>query len=100
MKHVAIAALIVLSTGAASAAPFSYQQQIGSSELDSSIWEGPAVAAQSLAASNFTPSEFALYESVDIDGSAEFAYTGHMTPSAAPAPSSYEQLMNPDTNSS
>ena len=100
MKHVTIAALIVLSTGAASASPFSYQQQIGSSELDPSIWEGPAVAAQPFAASNFTSSQFALYESVDIEGSAEFAYTGHMVPSAVSAPSSYEQVMNANTNSS
>ena len=94
MKHVTIAALIVLSAGAASAAPFGYQQQVASSELDPSIWEGLAVTAGPFTASNFDPSLFALYESVDIDGSAEFAYVGQIVPSSAASVSSgYEQLL-------
>ena len=100
MKHVTIAALIVLSAGAASAAPFGYQQQVESSELDPGIWEEPAVTSGPFTARNFTPSQFVLYESEDIEGSAEFAYTGHITPGAVSATSGYEQLMNPDSNSS
>jgi len=100
MKQFTIAAVIVLSAGAASAEPFDFQQQTGSSELDPSIWEGTAVSVQPFTASNLNPSEFALYESVDIEGSAEFAYTGHTVPSAVSATSGYEQLMNADSNSS
>jgi hypothetical protein len=98
MKYVTIAALIVLSAGAASAAPFGYQQQVGSSELDPGIWEGPAVTAGPFTASNFNPSLFALYESVDIAGSAEFEYTGQIVPSITSGTSGYEQFMNSDTN--
>jgi hypothetical protein len=98
MKHVTITALIVLSAGAASAAPFGYQQQVGGSELDPSIWEGPAVTAGPFKASNFNPSLFALYESVDIDGSAEFVYTGQIVPGITSVTSGYEQFMNSDTN--
>lgn len=93
MKHVTIAALIALSAGAASAAPFGYHQQVGSSELDPGIWEGPAVTAQPFAVSNFTPSVSALYESVDIDGSAEFAYAGRKAPGGPSIASNYEQVM-------
>lgn len=93
MKHITIAALIVLSTSAASAAPFGFQQQVGSSELDPSIWEGPALNVQAFAASDFNPSIFALYESIDIDGSAEFAYKGRMTPAGPSVTSNYEQIM-------
>ena len=93
MKNVTIAALIVLSAGAASAAPFSYQQQVGSSELDPGIWDGPALTAQPFVASNLNPSEFALYESVDIEGSAQFAYAGQITPSVGSDTSNYEQIM-------
>jgi len=95
MKHVTIAAIIVLSAGAASATPFGYQQQVGSSELDPSIREGLAATAGPFTASNLNPSQFALYESVDIDGSGEFAYVGQIVPSSAASVSSgYEQLMN------
>jgi hypothetical protein len=100
MKRITIAALIVLSAGAASAAPFGYQQQVESSELDPGIWEEPAVTSGPFTASNFTPSQFVLYESVDIEGSAEFAYMGQMVPSAVSATSGYEQLINADSNSS
>ena len=98
MKQFTIAALIVLSAGAASASPFGYQQQVGSSEFDPRISERPAVAATPFAASNFNPSLLALYENVDIDGSAELEYTGHIVPSINPVPSGYEQFMNSDTN--
>ncbi len=95
MKHVTIAALIVLSAGAASAAPFGYQQQVGSSELDPGIWEGTAATAASFTSSSLTPSLFVLFPSADIDGSAEFAYVGQIVPSSAVSvTSSYEQAMN------
>ena len=93
MKHLTIAALIALSTSAAFAAPFSYQQQVGSSELDPSIQDGPALTAQPFTVSNVTPSEYRLFEGVDIDGSALFAYAGQVVPSASSGPSSYEQIM-------
>jgi hypothetical protein len=100
MKQFTIAALIVLSSGAASAESFGFQQQIGSSELDPGIWEGAAVTVQPFTASNLNPSEFALYENEDIEGSTDFAYTGHRVPSAVSATSGYEQFMDADSNSS
>lgn len=93
MQHITIAALIVLSAGAVSAEPFGYQQQVGSSELDPGIWEGPALSVGSFVASNLNPSEFALYESEDIDGSARFAYVGQIVPNDATGISNYEQIM-------
>jgi hypothetical protein len=51
MKHITTAALIMLSVGVASAAPFGNQQQVGSDELDPSNREGPAMTAQPFAAS-------------------------------------------------
>jgi hypothetical protein len=93
MKHLTIAALVALSTSAAFAAPFSYQQQVGS-VLDPSIQEGPALTAQLFAVSNLNPSEFKLFEGVDIDGSALFAYEGQVVPSVSSGPSSYEQIMD------
>ena len=94
MKQFTIAALIVLSAGAASAAPFGYQQQLGSSELDPSIWEGPAATAQPFTASNPAPSQFTLYEGMDIDGSADFAYVGQIVPSVGSGTSGYDHFMN------
>ena len=94
MKHIAIAGLIVLSTGAASGAPFGFQQQVGSSELDLSIWEGAAVATAPFTAGNLAPSEFVLFPGVDIEGSADVAYVGQMMPSVDSGISSYEQVMN------
>ena len=93
MQHITIAALIVLSAGAVCAEPFGYQQQAGSSELDPGIWEGPVLTIRPFVASNITPSEFALYASEDIDGSARFAYVGQIVPSADTGISSYEQTM-------
>lgn len=93
MKHFTIATLIVLSTSAASAAPFGFQQQVDSSELDPSIWEGSTLNVQPFAASDFNPSLFVLYESIDIDGSAEFAYKGRMPPAGPLVTSNYEQVM-------
>jgi hypothetical protein len=93
MKYTTIAAVILLSTGAVSAAPFGYQQQVGSSELDPSIWEGPAVTAQSSTASNFTLPEIGFYEKLDIDGGALFAYQGENMPSVFSGSSNYEQVM-------
>jgi hypothetical protein len=96
MNHLAIAALIVLSTGAASAEPFAYQQQVGSSELDPSLWEGPALSAQPLATSDLTTTEFAMYRGVDIYGSAVFAHVGRVVPSVVTATDNYEQVMTED----
>ena len=93
MKHLTIVGLIVLSAGTASAAPFTFQQQIGSSELDPSIWEGPATT-QAFTASNLTPSLFTLYEDMNIDGSADFAYVGQIMPTVDPGISSYDRVMN------
>ncbi|MGB5742076.1 MAG: hypothetical protein WBM65_06615 [Sedimenticolaceae bacterium] len=94
MKHLTIAALIVLSAGAASAAPFGYQQQVGSSELDPSIWEGTAATARTLTSSSLSPSLFVPYPGVDIDGSAEFAHMGQIVPGGASVTSGCEQAMN------
>lgn len=94
MKHLTIAALIALSSSAAFAAPFSYEQQVGSSELDPSIQDAPALTAQPFTVSNLTPSVFTLDGGVDIDGGAEFVYLGQIVPSVFSGPSSYEQIMD------
>jgi hypothetical protein len=93
MKHLPIAALIALSTSAAFAAPFSYQQQVGSSELDPSIWDAPALTAQPFTVSNLIPSVFTSYWGVDIDGSPEFAYVGEIVPSVFAGNDNYKQVM-------
>lgn len=41
MKNITIATALALSSSLALAAPHDYQVQVGSSELDPSIWEGP-----------------------------------------------------------
>ncbi|MCB1802345.1 MAG: hypothetical protein KDI82_11710 [Gammaproteobacteria bacterium] len=93
MKHVTIAAVAMLSVGAVSAAPFGFQQQVGSSELDPRIWEGPESATWSFTANDLVPSEFALYERVDVEGSAKFAYAGGIVPGVSSGLSSYQQIM-------
>ena len=76
MKKIAIATAIVMSGSIAFAAPHDYQLQVGSSELDPSIWDGPGLAPQPQIGSDFKPSLTVLYETVDIEGSANFAYVG------------------------
>jgi hypothetical protein len=87
-----IAALIVLSAGTASAAPFGYQQQIESSELDPNVWEGPALMAQALADAGPSTSGLALYESTNYDGVTDFAYVGDTVPSISSDVSGYDRF--------
>ena len=90
MKQITITALIALSSSLAVAAPHEFQVQIGSSELDPSIWEGPEPVTTSFKPSHFTPSLIALYESVDIDGSKPFPFKGAVEKSGPTRISLYE----------
>ena len=90
MKHLTIATAIALSSSLAVAAPHGFQAQIGSSELDPSIWEGPELPVRSFEPSSTKPSLVALYESVDVDGSLPFHHVGTIEPSGPSRISLYE----------
>lgn len=90
MNNIALATAIILSSSVALAEPHDYQLQIGSSELDSSIWDGPGHAPQPQAGPDFTPSLIALYEEADVDGIAPFAFVGTIEKSGPSRISLYE----------
>ena len=90
MKNIAIATAIVLSSSIAVAEPHGYQLQVGSSELDPSIWDGPGQVSQPKSGSDFKPSLTAFYETVDVEGSADFAFTGTVEESGPSRISLYE----------
>lgn len=90
MKNIAIVTAIALSSSIAIAEPHAYQQQVGSSELDPSISEGPGSITKREGSSDFTPSLIVFYENVDVDGSAEFAFVGNIEESGPSRISLYE----------
>jgi hypothetical protein len=90
MKRIITATLISLAAGFAAAAPHGFQSQIGASELDPSIWEGPTLAARPFASSSFTPSVTSLYRNANVDGIAPSAYQGSIVPSGPTRISLYE----------
>lgn len=90
MKNIAIATAIILSSSVALAEPHGYQLQVGSSELDPSIWDGPGHAPQPRTGQHFEPSLTAFYEEVDVEGSAAFAYVGSVEKSGPSRISLYE----------
>lgn len=81
MKHFALLNAITLSCGVALAAPHDYQLQIGSSELDPSIWEGAEPTWQAVERSRRMDSRSALYRSANVDGDQPFHFVGRIVPS-------------------
>ena len=90
MQRIVISAFLSLSTGLAVAAPHDFQLQIGASELDPSIWEGPELQVQNFQPSHFVPSLFALYQTAKIDGAGLNDFEGSITPSGPTRISLYE----------
>ena len=90
MKHFALMNAIALSCGVAVAAPHDYQLQIGSSELDPGIWDGPETTWQSVERSRRVDSRTALYRSADVDGDQPFHFVGRIVPSGPTRISLYE----------
>ena len=90
MKNIAIATAIVLSSSVAFAAPHDYQLQVGSSELDPSISEGPEIVVKNFEPSQFKDSLAAVYELADLDGRQPFPFVGTIVPSGPTRISLYE----------
>ncbi|MGB5201448.1 MAG: hypothetical protein WBN68_18975 [Sedimenticolaceae bacterium] len=90
MKNIAIATAIALSSGVAFAAPHNYQLQVGSSELDPSIWEGPELVVKDFEPSKFKDSLAAVYELSDLDEGQPFPFVGTIVPSGPTRISLYE----------
>lgn len=90
MKNIAIVTVIALSTSVAFAEPHGYQLQVGSSELDPSIWEGPGQVSKRKTGTDFKPSLTAFYETVDVEGSTDFEYVGTVEKSGPSRISLYE----------
>ena len=90
MKHFDLVSAITLFCGAVLAAPHDYQLQIGSAELDPSIWEGPATTWQAVEPSRSADSRSVLYESANVDGDQPFVFVGRIIPSGPTRISLYE----------
>jgi hypothetical protein len=90
MKKALLAGLIAMTTGASYAAPHGFQQQIGASELDPSIWDGPVISFTPVTRSDLTPSVDVLYASHNIDGAGDLDFTGSIAPSGPTRISLYE----------
>lgn len=89
-KATALALLFGLVTGGAYASPHGFQQQIGASELDPSIWEGGRLTVNAPSDHDFTPSVHSLYVSANVDGIAPLDFQGRVEPSGATRISLYE----------
>jgi hypothetical protein len=90
MKKALIAGLFAMAAGASGAAPHGFQLQIGSSELDPSIWEGPDFSFAPVIASDFTPSVDVLFSKYQVDGAGDLDFTGSIEPSGPSRISLYE----------
>jgi hypothetical protein len=90
MKKQAMISVIALTCGTAFAAPHGYQLQVGSSELDPHIWEGPALEQRTVKSASFVDSRTALYEQADVDGDGPFHRTREVVPSGPSRISLYE----------
>lgn len=90
MQRIVISAFLALSAGLAAAAPQDFELQIGTSELDPSIWEGPEFQVRNFQPSHFVPSVIALYEEAKIDGAGLNEFEGSITPSGPTRISLYE----------
>lgn len=90
MKYAHIFAAVMLASGLANAAPHDYQRQVGSSELDPSIWEGPGQPPAARPAMPFKSSIEFVYEWVDADGRKPLPFVGNIVPSGPMRISLYE----------
>ena len=90
MKNIAIATAIILSSSVALAEPHGYQLQVGSSELDPSIWDGPGHAPEPQSGPDFKPSLVSVYEEFNLDGSAPFSRESEVKKSGPSRISLYE----------
>ena len=90
MQRIIISAVLALSTGLAVAAPHDFELQIGTSELDPSIWEGPELQVRNFEPSHFVPSVLALYQGANIDGAGLNDFDGSNVPSGPTRISLYE----------
>jgi len=89
-KATTLALLFGLAAGGAYAAPHGFQQQIGASELDPSIWEGGKITVNAPTARDFTPSVYSLYLSANVDGIAPLDFQGEIEASGPTRISLYE----------
>ena len=89
MKYVVIAGLLAASVAAASAAPFDYQRQIGSSEY---VFDADTAGMhfEPGARSDFVPSLTRWMLAADVDGIAPNDFRGSITPSGPTPISLYE----------
>lgn len=90
MKYTVIASAIALSCSFAFAEPHGYQLQVGSSELDPSIWEGPEPTRQTVTSRSLKDSRTDWYQTANIDGNQPFHFVGSIVPSGATRISLYE----------
>jgi len=90
MKNEIVAGVLLVASGVVVAAPFEYQKQIGSSELDPSIWEGGAMTFAAVSPSSTKSSLEVLYVTNNIDGAGEFPFNGEVVPSGPSRISLYE----------
>jgi hypothetical protein len=89
-KATTLALLFGLAAGGAYAAPHGFQQQIGASELDPSIWEGGKITVNAPTERDFTPSVYSLYLSANVDGIAPLDFNGNIEPGGPTRISLYE----------
>ena len=90
MKKEIVAGVLLVASGVVGAAPFEYQKQIGSSELDPSIWEGGAMTFSAVLPSSTKSSLEVLYVTNNINGAGEFPFNGEVVPSGPSRISLYE----------
>lgn len=72
MKRIIASTALILAGSIAHAAPLGYQAQIGTSELDPSIWEGPGDVVKAKPSRDFEPSLVVIYKHANVDGNAAF----------------------------
>ncbi len=90
MKYTLFASAIALSCSFAIAEPHGYQLQVGSSELDPSIWEGPELAFEPVKARSRKDSRSDWFETANVDGDRSFHFVGTIVPSGPTRISLYE----------
>lgn len=90
MKLHILAALVAVSSQAALGEPFDFQKNIGSSELDPSIWDGPGTVVKRSGSVGFADSRAAIYAAANVDGDQPFHFEGTIEPSGPTRISLYE----------
>jgi hypothetical protein len=90
MKKTLFAALVAMTTSASYAAPHAFQLQIGASELDPGIWQGPVLYFAPVTPGAFTPSVEVLYATHNVDGAGHSDFSGSVEPRGPGRISLYE----------